>query len=517
MTGVRCSIVIPIYNRAGLTRKCLDTILADLPEETLEVIVVDDASTDSTPSLLSGYEEPVRSFRLESNSGFAAACNAGARVAEGEYLVFLNNDTVPQKGWLDVLVRYADAHPAAAVVGSKLLFPNDTIQHAGVVVCADGNPRHLYAGFPADHPAVNKSRPFQAVTGGCALVRRKAFEEVDGFDEAFRNSLEDADLCLRLGERGHEVHYCHESVLYHLESVSRPRRSKETGRNSRLFRERWSGRVQRDEFDYYVADGLLRVRYRDLYPIGLEVSGELASIAEAQRRSDAEAVIDHQSRQVSDLLRETVRLTAHIAELELGGSPAQSKTATFPDSAEEGGANIMQAEELTRRVEELEIEIYELQAQIAETLRRRGSGPGANGAPVFEAGEGLGYRKLVKQIRDAVEAKVPAQSTVLVISRGDDHLLELGGRAAWHFPQDEQGTYSGHHPDDSRTAIEQLEELRRKGADYLLVPETATWWLEHYAEFASHLKSHYTELTDVGEQCRLFLLHEDGGRDDDGS
>jgi hypothetical protein len=122
----------------------------------------------------------------------------------------------------------------------------------------------------------------------------------------------------------------------------------------------------------------------------------------------------------------------------------------------------------------------------------------------------------VKQIRDAVEAKVPARSTVLVISRGDDHLLELGGRAAWHFPQDEQGTYSGHHPHDSRTAIEQLEGLRRKGADYLLVPETATWWLDHYAEFASHLKSHYTELTGVGEQCRLFLLHHDGGHDDIG-
>jgi hypothetical protein len=132
----------------------------------------------------------------------------------------------------------------------------------------------------------------------------------------------------------------------------------------------------------------------------------------------------------------------------------------------------------------------------------------ANGAPPFEPGKGLGYRKLVREIRDAVEASVPADSTVLVISRGDEHLLELGGRAAWHFPQDERGTYSGHHPPDSRAAIEQLEELRRQGAEYLLVPVTADWWLEHYVEFATHLGDHYAELTGSHESCRLFSLRE---------
>jgi hypothetical protein len=101
-----------------------------------------------------------------------------------------------------------------------------------------------------------------------------------------------------------------------------------------------------------------------------------------------------------------------------------------------------------------------------------------------------------------------------VISRGDDHLLELGAHAAWHFPQDERGSYSGHHPPDSDTAIEQLERLREKGADFLLIPETASWWLEHYDGFARHLKDHYREVTEAGEPCRLFALRLDAGARD---
>jgi GT2 family glycosyltransferase len=508
---IRSSIVIPVHNHAGLTQRCLQTLLAQPPEPGFEVIVVDDASTDSTAKLLAGYEEPVRSVTLDSNSGFAAACNLGAAAARGEYLVFLNNDTLPSAGWLDALVRYADAHPAAAVVGSKLLFLNGTIQHAGVVICQDGYPRHIYAGLPAHHPAVCESRRFQAVTAGCALVRHNAFDEVGGFDESFQNSFEDADLCLRLGERGYEVHYCHESVLHHLESASRSRRSKETERSANLFRERWRGRARADDLDYYVADGLLELRYRDLYPIGLEVSPELASVTEDRRRSEADRLIERQAQQVADLLRETVRLTAHIAELELGKSLPEERR-SIPTTRNKGEVTEpLRAEKLLERVEEIAGEIYDLQQGIAEAAASPNAG--ANGAPAFEAGKGLGYRKLVKEIRDAVEASVPADSTVLVISRGDDHLLELGRRAAWHFPQDERGTYSGHHPPDSSAAIEQLEALRGRGADYLLVPATAGWWLEHYTEFATHLGDHYAELTGSHESCRLFSLHALEGRE----
>ena len=173
--GPRCSIIVPVHGRAGLTRQCLDTILEQPPAVPFELIVVDDASKDETPQLLESYGDRIKAVRLDANQGFAGACNAGAEAARGELLVFLNNDTIPVAGWLDSLVDHVDAHPAAGIVGAKLLFPNETIQHAGVVICQDGNPRHLYAGFPAAHRVVNVSRRFQAVTAACMLVRRETF------------------------------------------------------------------------------------------------------------------------------------------------------------------------------------------------------------------------------------------------------------------------------------------------------------------------------------------------------
>ena len=118
-------------------------------------------------------------------------------------------------------MNYAVEHPAAAVVGAKLLFPNDTIQHAGVAIGLDSRPHHIYAGFPADHPATSVSRRFQVVTAACSLFRRRPWQELGGLDVAFQNGWEDVDYCLRAGEAGYEVHYCAESVVYHFESATR--------------------------------------------------------------------------------------------------------------------------------------------------------------------------------------------------------------------------------------------------------------------------------------------------------
>src|SRR5829696_1147047 len=159
------SIVIPVHNKATITRQCLDALLAE-PEDRIDrqVVVVDDGSTDMTPSLLAKYDDRILVIRNETALGFAAACNAGVAAAAGEFVVLLNNDTVPTSGWLSGLVNYAVQRPAAAVVGAKLLFPNDTIQHAGVAIGLDSRPHHIYAGFPGDHPATSVSRRFQVVT-----------------------------------------------------------------------------------------------------------------------------------------------------------------------------------------------------------------------------------------------------------------------------------------------------------------------------------------------------------------
>jgi GT2 family glycosyltransferase/glycosyltransferase involved in cell wall biosynthesis len=274
-----CSIVLPVHNHSALTCQCLDALAASPPSISAEVIVVDDGSTDGTSEALKSYGNKIRLVTCSANSGFAAACNEGALAASAsEFLVFLNNDTIPQPGWLDALVRHARRHPNAAVVGSKLLFPDGSIQHAGVVICQDKRPRHIYTGFPADHPAVNRSRRFRAVTAACMLTRRAIFHEMGGFDSAFTNGYEDTDFCLRAGARGLEVHYCPESVLIHLQSATRWGRPEEEERNSTLYLSRWSDSTEQDDIHYYMQDNLLRFEYGRLYPLRATVAPRLAAV-----------------------------------------------------------------------------------------------------------------------------------------------------------------------------------------------------------------------------------------------
>src|SRR5918995_1241623 len=97
-----CSIIFRAHNRASLTRQCLNMLIANTPEKaSTEIIVVDDGSTDPTPALLRGYGGRITVVTLETTSGFASACNAGATGAIGDYLIFLNNDMIPHIGWLD--------------------------------------------------------------------------------------------------------------------------------------------------------------------------------------------------------------------------------------------------------------------------------------------------------------------------------------------------------------------------------------------------------------------------------
>jgi GT2 family glycosyltransferase len=305
-----CSVIIPVFNLAAVTRQCLDQLLANPPEAAdLELIVVDDGSRDATPQLLAGYGDRIRTVVHRANTGFATACNDGAAIASGRHLVFLNNDTVPLPGWLDALVRHARAHPEAAVIGAKLLYPDGTIQHAGIVVDQAGHPRHLYVGFPADHPAVNQSRRFQMVTGGCFLVARAAFERVGGFDTSFTNGFEDVDLCLRLGELGYAVRYCHESVLVHLESVSEGRSDRDAA-NHRLYCARWQHRVRADDWRYYIEDGLIRIAYSvsATCPVQFTISPMLGVVDDEGRRSEADRLLALRAQQVRDLLRENIGL-----------------------------------------------------------------------------------------------------------------------------------------------------------------------------------------------------------------
>ena len=322
------SIVIPVHNRATITQQCLDALLAE-PADGIDrqVIVVDDGSTDMTPSLLDNYRDRILVVRNETALGFAGACNAGVAVATSEFLVLLNNDTVPTPGWLSALVSYAIQHPAAAVIGAKLLYPDDTVQHAGVVIGLNSMPHHIYAGFPADHPATSKSRPFQIVTAACAFFRRGAWQELGGLDTAFLNGWEDVDYCLRAGEAGHEVHYCAESVVYHFESATRSLVSDAERANQQLFLRRWGRKVEPDDYRYYWQDGLLTAQYPARYPIQLSVSPLLAGVTVGEHERLADKLLFERARQVMILLRNNIVLNVRVQEAEARATAAERQLA----------------------------------------------------------------------------------------------------------------------------------------------------------------------------------------------
>jgi hypothetical protein len=121
------------------------------------------------------------------------------------------------------------------------------------------------------------------------------------------------------------------------------------------------------------------------------------------------------------------------------------------------------------------------------------------------------YRELTERMRRAVADAVPAGATVLVVSRGDDELVRIDGRRAWHFPSGDDGAYAGHHPADSREAIARLEAQRAGGADYIVFPGTGLWWLEHYEGLREHLDASYGRSFSDPESCVIFDLRGGAG------
>jgi hypothetical protein len=149
---------------------------------------------------------------------------------------------------------------------------------------------------------------------------------------------------------------------------------------------------------------------------------------------------------------------------------------------------------------DLRLEYGRLLNAAAERLRNAGN------ALLSSESQADGYPQLIERIRETVRNAVPPDATVLVVSKGDDELLNLYGRRALHFPQVEGGVYAGHHPADSAEAIAHLVALRAKGADYLVFPRPALWWLNHYAGLRQHLESEYSAIVRQKNTCVIYAL-----------
>ena len=251
-----CSIIIPVFNKSDYTFQCLLSLAHEIDWTTTEVIIIDNGSTDRTKELLAFFDPSIRIIHNEVNSGFVDACNQGAAVARGKYLVFLNNDTTVLPGWLKNLVDTIESDPKVGAVGSILLYADGTIQEAGAIVWNDASVFHYGWGKSSGDRRFTFAREVDYCSGASLLVRKDLFHALSGFDRRFAPAYyEDVDLCFGVRALGYKVIYQPESRAIHYEGVTAGRNI-ETGIkhfqvvNREKLLDKWRELLERDHYEY---------------------------------------------------------------------------------------------------------------------------------------------------------------------------------------------------------------------------------------------------------------------------
>ena len=249
----KVSIIIPTRDHGEDVDLCLRTLFERSTYSDVEVVLLDNGSKDAESLRIFGewlQREPkrVKLVPYDVPFNFSRLNNYAAEQASGDYLLFLNNDTeIVTDDWIEAMVEQAQ-RPSIGVVGAKLLYEDDTIQHAGVIVGLGGVAGHSHKYFGADEAGyfytLQTVNNFSAVTAACCMIRREVFEEVGGFDESLAIAFNDVDLCLRIRAAGYRNIYLPHVVLYHHESKSRghedtPEKQARFIREQQVMHERW--------------------------------------------------------------------------------------------------------------------------------------------------------------------------------------------------------------------------------------------------------------------------------------
>lgn len=216
----KVTVLIPVYGKVEYTLACLKSISENPPKASFEVVVLDDLSPDGSANLLK-YVKNLRVVVNPENFGFLRSCNNGAKYAKGEYLFFLNNDTVVTPGWLDELLETFSIFPGCGLAGSKLVYPDGLLQEAGGIIWRDGSAWNYGNRQDPDLPVFNYAREVDYVSGASIMVPKTLFDALGGFDLRYIPAYcEDSDLALKIRDRGLRVIYQPMSVVVHFEGIS---------------------------------------------------------------------------------------------------------------------------------------------------------------------------------------------------------------------------------------------------------------------------------------------------------
>lgn len=216
----RCSILIPVYGKWAHTYSCLASVLRHTQGVAYEVIVLDDESPDETPRLAE-VVAGVRFVRQPRNLGFLRNCNEGARHARGETLLFLNNDTCVEPGWLEALHAALDEDPRVGLVGARLVGADGRLQEAGGIVWHDGSGWNYGRNQDPSRPEYGYRKEADYCSGACILIPAALWRQLGGFDERFAPAYyEDTDLAFAVRAAGRSCVYQPRAVVVHLEGVT---------------------------------------------------------------------------------------------------------------------------------------------------------------------------------------------------------------------------------------------------------------------------------------------------------
>lgn len=255
------SILIPTRDHAKITGACLKSIFEKTTYKNYEVIIIDNGSVKKeTLDLFNKYKKKYKNFKVLAEDiefNYSRLNNLAAKKAKGDFLVLLNNDTeIISPNWLEMLVGYA-MQPHIGAVGPKLLYPDDTLQHAGVILGLGGVASHAYLGSERDdlglYGRLRVPYNYAAVTGACLCVSKRKFEKVGGLEEDLKVAYNDIDFCLKLLKEGYFNVFLPMVELYHHESKSRgsdfdPDKIKRFDSEQDYMWEKWGDLLKDDRF-----------------------------------------------------------------------------------------------------------------------------------------------------------------------------------------------------------------------------------------------------------------------------
>ena len=253
------SLIIPTRNSLELLRMCIDSILQKTSYTNYEIIIVDNGSDD--PATIAYFKDVAKTLqiqilRIDAPFNYSALNNAAVKIAKGELIGLLNNDIeVISSDWLDELVSHA-LRPGVGAVGARLWFPDDTLQHGGVVLGLGGVAGHVHSGIRRDQLGYQGraalTQNFTAVSAACLVVKKSIFEAVGGLNEQdLAVAYNDVDFCLRVLEVGYRNVWTPFAELYHHESASRgyedtPEKQQRFSKEVAYMHQRWDKLLKTD-------------------------------------------------------------------------------------------------------------------------------------------------------------------------------------------------------------------------------------------------------------------------------